>query len=129
MEINKAKSLKGEITVPGDKSISHRSIMFSSISKGKSRISGFLDGADCRSTIDCFRKLGINIEHSHDQVIVEGKGLEGLTAPDSTLDVGNSGTTTRLISGILAGQNFTSRLEGDDSIAKRPMKRIMDPLT
>ncbi len=128
MEITKAKSLKGEITVPGDKSISHRSIMFSSISKGKSRISGFLDGADCRSTIDCFRKLGINIEHSHDQVIVEGKGLEGLTAPDSTLDVGNSGTTTRLISGILAGQNFTSRLEGDDSIAKRPMKRIMDPL-
>ena len=125
----KIMPLKGEITVPGDKSISHRSVMFGSLSKGKTFITGFLDGADCRSTIAAFQKMGIAIEKDQNHVIVYGKGLEGLSQPSSALDMGNSGTTTRLISGILAGQSFTSHLTGDASIQKRPMGRIIDPLT
>ena len=129
MEITKVDSLKGEITVPGDKSISHRGVMFGSIAEGTTELHGFLNGADCRSTISCFRKLGIDISQREDTVIIHGKGLCGLLAPDSILDVGNSGTTTRLLSGILAGQSFESRLDGDDSIRQRPMKRIMTPLS
>ena len=129
MEIKKQTNLKGTLTVPGDKSISHRAVMFGSLAKGTTRISHFLEGADCLSTIACFRKMGIDIERNASEILVHGKGLHGLSAPDGILDVGNSGTTTRLISGILAGQNFTSELDGDDSIRTRPMKRIMTPLT
>ena len=129
MEIKKQTNLRGMLTVPGDKSISHRAVMFGSLAKGTTRISHFLEGADCLSTIACFRKMGIDIERNASEILVHGKGLHGLSAPDGILDVGNSGTTTRLISGILAGQNFTSELDGDDSIRTRPMKRIMTPLT
>lgn len=129
MEIKKQSNLKGELAVPGDKSISHRAVMFGSLAKGTTRISHFLTGADCLSTISCFRKMGIDIEEHEGEVLVHGKGLHGLTAPSEILDVGNSGTTTRLISGILAGQSFVSELNGDASIQKRPMKRIMTPLS
>ena len=122
------RGLKGEVTIPGDKSISHRSIMLGSIALGTSEITHFLEGADCLSTIDCFRKMGVEIERKPSSILVHGKGLRGLTAPASTLNVGNSGTTTRLISGILSGQNFATTLSGDDSLNSRPMKRIMTPL-
>ena len=127
--ITKVNSLKGEITVPGDKSISHRGVMFGAIAEGITELTGFLDGADCRSTIACFRAMGIDITQEHDHVVIHGKGLHGLTSPKRMLDVGNSGTTTRLISGILAGQPFVSSLNGDESIQKRPMGRIITPLT
>ena len=122
------RGLKGEVTIPGDKSISHRSIMLGSIALGTTEITHFLEGADCLSTIDCFRKMGVEIERKPSSILVHGKGLRGLTAPASILNVGNSGTTTRLISGILSGQNFATTLSGDDSLNSRPMKRIMTPL-
>ena len=122
------RGLKGEVTIPGDKSISHRSIMLGSIALGTTEITHFLEGADCLSTIDCFRKMGVEIERKPSSILVHGKGLRSLTAPASTLNVGNSGTTTRLISGILSGQNFATTLSGDDSLNSRPMKRIMTPL-
>ena len=128
MEIKKQTGLRGTLTIPGDKSISHRAVMFGALAKGTTRISHFLEGADCLSTIACFRSMGIEIERNGDKVLVHGKGLHGLHAPERVLDVGNSGTTTRLISGILAGQRFSSELDGDDSIRTRPMKRIMTPL-
>lgn len=128
MEIKKLTNLHGELTVPGDKSISHRAVMFGSLAKGTTKITHFLEGADCLSTISCFRKMGIDIENNNGEILVHGKGLHGLSAPADILDVGNSGTTTRLISGILAGQNFVSELTGDNSIQSRPMKRIMTPL-
>lgn len=121
--------LHGELTIPGDKSISHRSVMFASLAKGTSHIKGFLPGADCLSTIHCFRQMGIEIYQEESIVTVTGQGMRGLKKPKSILDCGNSGTTTRLISGILAGQNFTSTLTGDESIQRRPMKRIILPLT
>ena len=129
MIIKRANSMKGELTVPGDKSISHRGIMFGAIAEGTTELEGFLDGADCRSTISCFRQMGIEISQDHDQVQIHGKGLYGLRQPKDMLDAGNSGTTVRLISGILAGQPFTTQLTGDASIQKRPMKRIMTPLS
>ena len=128
MEIRKQSSLRGTLTVPGDKSISHRAVMFGALANGTTKISHFLEGADCLSTISCFRKMGIDIERNKDEILVHGKGLHGLCTPSGILDVGNSGTTTRLISGILAGQKFSSELDGDDSIRTRPMKRIMTPL-
>lgn len=115
--------------MPGDKSISHRSIMLGSIAKGNTEVEGFLQGADCLSSIACFRKMGVEIENNGDKVLVHGRGLRGLKAPDSMLDVGNSGTTTRLMSGILAAQPFVSTVNGDASIQKRPMKRIITPLS
>ncbi len=129
MIIKRANSMKGELTVPGDKSISHRGIMFGAIAEGTTELEGFLDGADCRSTISCFRQMGIEISQDHDRVQIHGKGLYGLRQPKDMLDAGNSGTTVRLISGILAGQPFTTQLTGDASIQKRPMKRIMTPLS
>lgn len=129
MELCSITGLKGSVTVPGDKSISHRCIMFGSIADGITEVRNFLQGADCLATIRCFRSLGIEIEETDSTVTVHGKGLHGLSAPDRILDVGNSGTTTRLLSGILAGQPFESRLSGDESLNSRPMKRIMDPLT
>lgn len=118
MQITDKYSFHGELSVPGDKSISHRSIMFGSISDGLTMVSNFLPGADCLSTISCFRKLGIAIESQGTNVMIHGKGLHGLSAPSGILDAGNSGTTTRLISGILAGQPFESILDGDSSDRK-----------
>ena len=129
MEFRKSGPLKGEITVPGDKSISHRAVMFGSLAKGTTEITGFLQGADCLSTISCFESMGIAIENKGDIVLVHGNGLRGLKKPETVLDCGNSGTTTRLISGILSAQNFDVTLTGDASIQKRPMKRIMEPLS
>lgn len=129
MELCSISGLRGKVTVPGDKSISHRSVMFGSIAQGTTEIHHFLNGADCLATIRCFRTMGIDIEENGSAVIVHGKGLHGLSAPDHILDVGNSGTTTRLLSGILAGQPFDSKLSGDESLNSRPMKRIMTPLT
>ena len=125
MELCNITGLKGKVTIPGDKSISHRCIMFGSIANGTTQIHNFLSGADCLATIRCFRELGIEIEVESDysSVIVHGKGLHGLSAPEKILDVGNSGTTTRLISGILTGQPFDSKLSGDESLNSRPMKR------
>ncbi len=129
MKISKAtQGLCGCIRVPGDKSISHRAVMLGALADGITRIRGFLMGADCLSTIDCFRKMGISIEVSASQVVVHGRGLRGLTAPTETLYTGNSGTTTRLLCGILAGQPFCAMLDGDASIRKRPMQRIALPL-
>ena len=128
MQIKKAHALHGEINIPGDKSISHRAIMFGSLSNGTTEITNFLEGADCLSTISCFQEMGIEIEREKSRVLVHGKGLHGLKEPQHILDAGNSGTTTRLISGILAGNPFVSQLDGDDSLRTRPMKRIMEPL-
>lgn len=125
-----AAPLKGCVSVPGDKSISHRAVMFGAIAEGDTRISNFLRSADCLSTISCFGKMGVAFEEDPASgcVIVRGRGLHGLKAPSGLLDTGNSGTTTRLISGILAGQAFSSRLDGDASIRTRPMGRIIVPL-
>ncbi|WP_303005875.1 3-phosphoshikimate 1-carboxyvinyltransferase [Romboutsia ilealis] len=120
--------LRGSFELIGDKSISHRAVMFSSISKGHNKISNFLMGEDCLSTIYCFRKMGVDIQIDGKDVYVKGNGLYGLKRPEDILDVGNSGTTIRLMMGILAGNKFDATLIGDDSIAKRPMKRVTDPL-
>ena len=120
--------LKGSFELIGDKSISHRAVMFSSISKGDNKISNFLMGEDCLSTISCFRKMGVDIQIDGKDVYVKGNGLYGLKRPKEILDVGNSGTTIRLMMGILAGNKFDATLIGDNSIAKRPMKRVTDPL-
>lgn len=128
MQLSKAKPLSGTITVPGDKSISHRAVMLGALAKGTTHITGFLMGEDCLSTIDCFRKMGVSIEITENEVIIEGVGMHGLTAPEQSLYTGNSGTTTRLLCGILAGQAFPSSLSGDASIAKRPMGRVITPL-
>ena len=129
MKLSPAKSIRGSVTVPGDKSISHRSVMLGSIARGTTEIHGFLEGADCLSTISCFRHMGVDIENKNGVVTVHGKGLRGLSAPSAPLDCGNSGTTTRLISGILAAQDFSAVLTGDASIQKRPMGRIITPLS
>ncbi len=127
--------ITGDVFVPGDKSMSHRSIMFGALAEGTTEITGFLQSADCLSTIECFKKLGILIDHSIrptngvPTITVHGKGLHGLKASDSTLYTGNSGTTTRLMSGILAAQPFDSLITGDMSIEKRPMNRIIKPLS
>ncbi len=126
--ISPSAGLKGRIKIPGDKSISHRAVMFGSIAKGDTVITGFLRGDDCMSTIDCFRRLGVDIDVTDDKVVVHGKGMRDLKAPDGILDVGNSGTTIRLISGILAAQDFDTVLNGDASIQKRPMNRVIKPL-
>jgi len=131
MKFRKQGPLKGCITVPGDKSISHRAVMFGALAEGKTEVSHFLQGADCLSTIRCFRQMGIDIvnDEEKESVIINGKGLYGLSKPDGLLDVGNSGTTIRLMSGILCGQSFETVISGDASIRKRPMSRIMTPLS
>ena len=134
MIIERAAALRGTVKVPGDKSISHRSVMLGSIAEGTTYVRGFLNSADCQATIACFRKMGIRIEELRDSdgervVAIYGKGLRGLTKSPDMLDAMNSGTTTRLIAGILAGQPFDSFITGDASLRKRPMKRIIDPLT
>ena len=131
MSITNTKSLRGEIIVPGDKSISHRAVMFGSLALGTTRISHFLQGADCLSTISCFRQMGVEIDNDplDNTVIIKGNGLHGLQKPETTLDAGNSGTTVRLMSGILSGQKFSCEITGDESIRKRPMNRVISPLT
>ncbi len=128
MVIKPASHLRGEITVPGDKSISHRAVMFGSICEGTTHITGFLNGADCLSTVDCFEKMGIKIDINGHDVTVYGKGMHALTPPTATLYTGNSGTTTRLLTGLLCGQGFDCVIDGDESIRRRPMKRIRTPL-
>lgn len=124
-----AQRLGGEIHVPGDKSISHRALMFASLARGTSRISGLLQGEDCHATLRAFRALGVTIEQTDaDQLEVQGVGLDGLTEPFDVIDCGNSGTTMRLISGILAAQPFFSVLTGDQYLRRRPMQRIVGPL-
>ncbi|APH04612.1 3-phosphoshikimate 1-carboxyvinyltransferase [Bacillus weihaiensis] len=126
--LSKVNKLEGTIEIPGDKSISHRAVMFGSIAKGKTEIRNFLMGADCLSTVSCFKKMGVEIEVSKEVVTVKGNGYEGLKEPKDILDVGNSGTTTRLMMGIVAGAPFHSCIIGDESIAKRPMSRVTNPL-
>ena len=128
-ESTASASLSGRVRVPGDKSISHRSIMLGSIANGVTEVSGFLDGADCLATATAFQRMGAGIErHSATRLTVTGIGLHGLRAADGPLDLGNSGTSMRLMSGLLAGQSFSSVLTGDASLSKRPMGRVVDPL-
>ena len=129
MNIQRSNGLKGEVKIPGDKSISHRAVMLGALAKGTTKITDFLQGADCLSTMECFRRMGIQIQNTSGEVLVHGQGLHGLAAPSDLLNVGNSGTTIRLLSGILAPQPFSATLTGDASIQKRPMKRVMEPLS
>ncbi|WP_207893851.1 3-phosphoshikimate 1-carboxyvinyltransferase [Tumebacillus sp. BK434] len=129
MVIQPAAQVQGEVRVPGDKSISHRAVMFGALADGVTQVSGFLPGADCLSTVDCFRKMGVQVEMlSETELRVTGAGLDGLQEPSDVLDVGNSGTTARLMLGILAGQPFHSTVTGDASIRRRPMGRVTGPL-
>lgn len=128
IDLSKAKSFKGEFSPPPDKSISHRAVIFSSLSKGKSIIKNFLRAEDPLSTINAFRTLGINIEDTADEIIINGKGIHGLREPDRIIDCGNSGTTMRFLSGILSGNPFFSVLTGDESLRQRPMSRVIIPL-
>ena len=129
MDIKKIQFARGILTVPGDKSISHRAVMLGSLASGTTEITGFLQGADCLSTIDCFRNMGINIDVNGENVTVRGNGLYGLKKPEMTLYTGNSGTTTRLLCGILSAQPFDTEITGDASICKRPMGRVTKPLS
>jgi 3-phosphoshikimate 1-carboxyvinyltransferase len=126
--ISPGRHARGTVRLPGDKSVSHRYGMLASIAKGTSEITNYSTGADCTSTLACMREMGVEIEQDGTKVIVHGVGLDGLTAPTEQLDAGNSGSTIRMLSGILAGQKFTSTIGGDESLSKRPMKRIMTPL-
>ncbi|MFH1753388.1 MAG: 3-phosphoshikimate 1-carboxyvinyltransferase [Candidatus Omnitrophota bacterium] len=128
IEIRSAKRLKGTIELKGDKSISHRAVMIASIAEGRSRIKNFLKSEDCLATVMAFQKLGVGIDFSRDEVIVEGRGLRGLSGAGGNIYLGNSGTSMRLLSGILAGQGFESTLTGDESLSVRPMDRIIKPL-
>jgi 3-phosphoshikimate 1-carboxyvinyltransferase len=126
--IKPAKQLAGSLRLPGDKSISHRYAMLAAIAEGRTRIHNFSSGADCASTLGCVGALGAAVERDGTEVSIAGRGLGGLTPPASTLDAGNSGSTIRMLSGILAAQPFASRIAGDESLSRRPMQRIMDPL-
>ena len=127
--LEKVNKLTGNIFVPGDKSISHRSLILGSISQGETRVYNLLNSLDCLRTLECMQSLGVKIEIDEDSSVnIEGKGLYGLKEPKDILDVGNSGTTIRLLAGLLSGQDFYSVLNGDDSIRKRPMKRVVEPL-
>ncbi len=129
IKVKRKKTVKGEISLPGDKSISHRAIMLGSIARRETRVKGFSDCLDCRNTLNAFLKLGIEIkERSEGELTVHGRGLKGLSSAQEVIDVGNSGTTIRLLSGILAGQDFSSTMTGDESLQKRPMRRIILPL-
>jgi 3-phosphoshikimate 1-carboxyvinyltransferase len=123
------RSLQGRLRVPGDKSISHRVAMLGSIAEGSTRASGFLQGADCRATLDAFRAMGVGIEGPEaGEVVIHGVGLQGLSAPAAPLYLGNAGTSMRLLAGLLAGQRFESVLSGDSSLSGRPMRRVTEPL-
>ena len=123
-------TVQGTVRVPGDKSISHRAIMLGALAEGVTEVSGFLEGEDCLATMRAFQAMGVPItHHGEGRVTIHGRGLHGLQAPEKTLDVGNSGTSMRLMAGVLAGQNFASTLVGDQSLMKRPMRRVTEPLT
>jgi len=127
--ISQREEFNGEIFVPGDKSISHRALILGAIAEGVTEIEGFLAGEDCLATISCLRQLGMKVDiNASGSVRVHGKGLRGLSTPNGVLDCGNSGTTARLLCGLLAGQNFDSVLDGDESLRKRPMARVIEPL-
>ena len=115
--------------MPGDKSISHRAALFSAMATGETRIENFATSADCASTLDCLKNSGVEIRRENSTVFIKGVGKKGFTKSDQALDCGNSGTTVRLLSGILAGQNFDSVLTGDETLSKRPMKRVIEPLS
>ena len=127
-KIKPIESIKGEITVPGDKSISHRIVFIGSISSGKTEATNFLEGEDCMGTVSAFKNMGIDIDVRGKKITIQGKGLKGLKKPSTKLYLGNSGTTMRILPGIIAGQDFTATLTGDASLSKRPMERIMEPL-
>ncbi|MBS1807974.1 MAG: 3-phosphoshikimate 1-carboxyvinyltransferase [Acidobacteria bacterium] len=128
INISPVKRLRGDFHLPGDKSISHRSAMFASLGQGTSFIRNYSSARDCQNTLDCMEALGVKITREPNLITIEGVGLRGLQAPTKILDVGNSGTTIRLLSGILAGQSFTTEITGDESIQRRPMRRVIDPL-
>jgi 3-phosphoshikimate 1-carboxyvinyltransferase len=129
MKISPADFLNGNVRLPGDKSISHRAAIFASLATGETRIENFATSADCASTLDCLENLGVEIRQENSTIFVKGVGKNGFSAPQNELDCGNSGTTMRLLAGVLAGQNFDSVLVGDESLSKRPMKRVIEPLT
>src|SRR6185503_17777196 len=126
--ISPARRIQGAVRLPGDKSISHRYAMLAAIAEGTTRIRNYSTGADCQSTLAAMSALGAGVERQDGQVVIEGRGLEGLTAPAADLDAGNSGSTIRMLSGILAGQKFSTGIYGDESLSRRPMDRIMKPL-
>ncbi len=128
-EVRGASSIRGSFKVPGDKSISHRALIFSSLANGVSRIKGISSGGDVKSTLSCLSELGVKIDQSEDVVVVDGKGKLSYAAPRATLDAGNSGTTMRLLTGVLAGQKFESTITGDEALRRRPMQRIIEPLS
>lgn len=128
VRIASAASLRGDFQLPGDKSISHRSAMFAAIGDGQSILRNYSSARDCQNTLDCMEALGVKIQRSGEQIIIDGAGLKGLRPAPQLLDAGNSGSTIRMLSGILAGQKFTTEITGDESIQRRPMKRIIDPL-
>lgn len=129
LTVGRAGPLRGRVSVPGDKSISHRAVLLGGIAEGLTEVTGFLPGADCRATVRCMQALGVEIEEvAPDHLRIRGRGLDGLAEPGDVLDVGNSGTTIRLLSGLLAGRPFFSVLTGDASIRRRPMGRVVAPL-
>src|SRR5258708_12605354 len=127
-QISPARNVSGAVQPPGDKSISHRYAMLAAIAEGTSRIANYSTGADCQSTLACLEGLGVRIERSQDEVHIHGAGLHGLRVPSEMLDAGNSGSTIRMLSGILAAQSFETSIGGDGSLSRRPMDRIMRPL-
>jgi 3-phosphoshikimate 1-carboxyvinyltransferase len=128
LSISLAQMVRGRLSVPGDKSISHRALMLGAIAEGETRIRGLAPGEDVRSTLSCLRQLGVSMQEQSGEIIVHGRGLAGLQKPAGTLDAGNSGTTMRLLAGILATQPFTTAITGDASLRRRPMRRIIEPL-
>ena len=126
--ISPASAISGTLSLPGDKSISHRYALIGAIAEGDTRISNYSTGADCHSTLGCVRALGIEVDGDGTEFVIHGKGLDGLRAPAQDLDAGNSGSTIRMLSGILAGQPFEARIFGDESLSRRPMQRVMKPL-
>src|SRR5437868_13369595 len=128
-QIKPASAIIGAVELPGDKSISHRYAMLAAIAEGASKIANYSTGGDCQSTLACMRALGAGVEHRGRQVIVTGHGLDGLREPAAMLDAGNSGSTMRMLSGLLAAQLFATRIGGDESLSRRPMERIIKPLT
>ncbi|MET1163074.1 MAG: 3-phosphoshikimate 1-carboxyvinyltransferase, partial [Pseudoxanthomonas sp.] len=128
--VSRGQALRGEIEIPGDKSVSHRAVMFAALADGVSHIDGFLEGEDTRATAAIFSQLGVRIETpSPSQRVVHGVGIDGLRAPAEALDCGNAGTGMRLLAGLLAAQSFDSVLVGDESLSKRPMRRVIEPLS
>jgi 3-phosphoshikimate 1-carboxyvinyltransferase len=128
MKISSAAGVRGEIILPGDKSISHRAAIFSALSDGVVKVTNFGSSADCAATVDCLRELGVRIDRVGSELVIYGVGKDGLRRAENPLNCENSGTTMRLMSGVLAGQDFESVLVGDESLQKRPMKRVIDPL-